>query len=75
VLDAFAQLNDLLAKDTYDPQDKAAIVELLKQLGLKSSDESKWVTLRRDPLAGALGRRPRCDDGRRAPTVGGSPSG
>jgi len=68
VLDAFAQLNDLLAKDTYEPADKAAIVDLLKQLGLRSSDESKWVVLRqnrgrllrrspgKDPVVVATGR-------------------
>src|SRR6266542_7082851 len=48
VLAAYAQLNTLLAKNTYDAADKAAIVELLKQLGLRNSDESKWAVLRQN---------------------------
>ena len=48
VLDAFARLNDLLAKDSYTDADKAAIVDLLKQLGLRNSDESKWAVLRQN---------------------------
>ena len=48
VLGWFAQLNTLLGKDAYDDTDKAAIVELLKQLGLGSSDESKWAVLRQN---------------------------
>ena len=65
---AFAQLNELLAKDVYTDPDKAAIVDLLKGLGLRSSDESKWAVLRqnrgrllrrspgKDPVVVAKGR-------------------
>jgi endonuclease/exonuclease/phosphatase family metal-dependent hydrolase len=56
VLAAFAQLNALLGKDVYEAADKVKIVELLKQLGLSRSDESKWAMLRQN--RGRLLRRP-----------------
>jgi len=68
VLGAFAQLNELLGKDSYEDADKATIVDLLKQLGLRRSDESKWAVLRqnrgrllrrspgKDPVVVAAGR-------------------
>ena len=48
VLGAFAQLNTLLGKDAYTAADKTQIVDLLKQLGLKSADDSKWAVLRQN---------------------------
>ena len=48
VLAAFAQLNAILAQDKYSAADKQKIVELLKELGLGSSDDSKWVVLRQN---------------------------
>jgi endonuclease/exonuclease/phosphatase family metal-dependent hydrolase len=56
-LDAYAKLNAILRKPLYDAADKAAIVALLKTLGLERSDESRLVVLRRN--RGALVRRPR----------------
>src|SRR5690348_7748120 len=68
VLESFAQLNELLAQDSYSDTDKAKIVQLLKALGLGKSDESKWVVLRqnrgrllrrspgKDPVVIAAGR-------------------
>jgi endonuclease/exonuclease/phosphatase family metal-dependent hydrolase len=55
ILAAFAQLSELLAKDVYTDPDKSAIVDLLKALGLRSSDESKWAVLRQN--RGRLVRR------------------
>src|SRR5438552_11240520 len=48
VLAAFAQLNTLLAQTSYSAADKTTSVALLKQLGLGSSDDSKWVVLRQN---------------------------
>ncbi|WP_415640192.1 endonuclease/exonuclease/phosphatase family protein [Paenibacillus taichungensis] len=48
VLEEFAQLNSLLAQPTYSPSDKIEIVRLLETLGLKESDESTFVVLRRN---------------------------
>jgi endonuclease/exonuclease/phosphatase family metal-dependent hydrolase len=56
VLAAFAELNAILAQDEYSPDDKNRIVELLKQLGLGRSDDSKWAVLRQN--RGKLVRRP-----------------
>jgi endonuclease/exonuclease/phosphatase family metal-dependent hydrolase len=56
-LEAFAALNALLEKDVYTPQDKEAIVELLKKLGLgKADDGGKWARLRQN--RGKLLKRP-----------------
>ncbi len=60
ILNAYARLNSILAKDRYDDADKEAIVGLLKTLGLGKSDESKWAVLRQN--RGRLLRRvPRQD--------------
>lgn len=68
ILNAFAQLNALLAKDHYEDPDKSAIVDLLNQLGLAKKDDSKWAILRqnrgrllrrtpgKDPIVIAAGR-------------------
>jgi endonuclease/exonuclease/phosphatase family metal-dependent hydrolase len=56
-LEAHAKLNTLLHQRSYGTDDKAAIVELLKLLGLERSDESRLVLLRRN--RGALLRRPK----------------
>src|ERR671910_3801699 len=60
-LDAYSKLNAILRKPVYDAADKAAIVALLKTLGLERSDESRLVVLRRN--RGALVRRPRTGGG------------
>ncbi|MDR6781145.1 endonuclease/exonuclease/phosphatase family metal-dependent hydrolase [Paenibacillus peoriae] len=48
VLDGFAKLNALLAHPIYSSSDKVEIVRLMESLGLKESDESKFVLLRRN---------------------------
>lgn len=48
VLEGFAQLNSLLAQPTYSSSDKNEIVHLMETLGLKESDESTYVLLRRN---------------------------
>lgn len=57
VLDAYAKLNTLFREAVYSPSDKAAMVQLMAQLGLERDDESPLVVLRRN--RGALLRRPR----------------
>lgn len=57
VLAAFARLNDLFANDPYTPEDKAAILDLLGQLGLLRGDQGRYVLLRK--IRGALLRRQR----------------
>lgn len=56
-LNAYAQLNTLLSKQVYSTADKAAVVDLLRSLGLEKSDESNLVILRKNK--GALLKRPR----------------
>jgi endonuclease/exonuclease/phosphatase family metal-dependent hydrolase len=56
VLEKFAQLNTLLAKLDYSAADKARTVQLLIDLGLEKSDQSKFVLLRRN--RGRLLKRP-----------------
>jgi endonuclease/exonuclease/phosphatase family metal-dependent hydrolase len=46
VLQAFAELNGLLEQDVYSDADKAAILDRLDMLGLKSSDEAPLAVLR-----------------------------
>jgi len=48
VLDEFSKLNKLIAKETYTDATKQKIIDSLKTLGLKSSDESKFVILRQN---------------------------
>jgi endonuclease/exonuclease/phosphatase family metal-dependent hydrolase len=56
-LSLYSELNARLRKETYGPDDKIAIIEALKALGLERTDESDLVILRRN--RGALLRRPR----------------
>jgi len=56
VLEAFAQLNALLAKFTYTPADKVRMAELMIELGLERSDQGPFVLLRRN--RGRLLKRP-----------------
>jgi endonuclease/exonuclease/phosphatase family metal-dependent hydrolase len=49
VLQWFADLNTVLEKDVYTEEDKAAIVELLKKLGLgRKDDGGRWAVLRQN---------------------------
>ena len=48
VLDEFSKLNKLIAKETYTDATKQKIIDSLKTLGLKNSDESKFVILRQN---------------------------
>ena len=48
ILDEFSKLNKLIAKDTYTDATKQKIIDSLKTLGLKNSDESKFVILRQN---------------------------
>lgn len=56
ILKAQADLNILLEKPQYSKTDKKKIVELLDELGLKKSDESKFAILRQN--RGHLVKRP-----------------
>jgi predicted extracellular nuclease len=56
ILNEFSKLNTLLAKDTYTPADKTAILASLANLGLSDSDENKFVILRQNK--GKLVKRP-----------------
>ncbi len=56
-LNDYAQLNAIIRKDRYTAKDKVRMIELLKELGLEKSDESKLVILRQN--RGKLVRRPR----------------
>jgi endonuclease/exonuclease/phosphatase family metal-dependent hydrolase len=47
ILEAHARLQRLLEKPAYSAADKRAIVALLDTLGLRRSDSSEWVELRR----------------------------
>ncbi|MEJ7786433.1 MAG: endonuclease/exonuclease/phosphatase family protein [Solirubrobacteraceae bacterium] len=67
ILEAYARLQNLLEKATYSDTDKTRIVELLEILGLKRSDASEWVILRRS--RGQLVARKR--DGSVTVTAGG----
>ncbi|MGI8720765.1 MAG: hypothetical protein ACR2JG_00920, partial [Geodermatophilaceae bacterium] len=57
VLQAHAELSQLLQEDTYDDAVKTRILMLLDKLGLTRSDESEFVRLRK--IRGRLLRRPR----------------
>ena len=57
VLEAYARLSKLFEKERYSAADKRAILKELDVLGLKKSDESEYVWLRRS--RGALLKRPR----------------
>lgn len=57
VLAAYYRLNELLQKDPYAPDDKAAILGLLDRMGLLRQDESRFARLRR--IRGSLLRRHR----------------
>jgi endonuclease/exonuclease/phosphatase family metal-dependent hydrolase len=57
ILEAYAELQELLGENTYTPPMKARMVKLLTQLGLKGRDEGTWVILRRN--RGQLIKRPR----------------
>jgi len=48
ILNEFSKLNAILGKDSYTTADKAAILTLLDNLGLSSSDENKFVILRQN---------------------------
>lgn len=56
ILEKFAALNTLLAKRTYSAADKAKMIELLVELGLERSDETRFIRLRRN--RGELLKRP-----------------
>lgn len=60
VLAAYARLTEVLQRDPYTEDDKAAILEALAELRLLRSDESRYVRLRR--IRGALLRRQRNGD-------------
>lgn len=47
VLDAYSRLQKILEKPRYRSADKRRILELLDKLGLRKSDDSEWVVLRR----------------------------
>ncbi|MET0145277.1 MAG: endonuclease/exonuclease/phosphatase family protein [Ilumatobacteraceae bacterium] len=57
VLEAYAQINSLLQRETYSEPTKARILELLEQLGLLRSDQARFAVLR--VIRGKLLRRPR----------------
>src|SRR3954471_1684775 len=57
VLEAFARLQALFENASYSDADKQAIITLIDELGLRRSDESDWVYLRRS--RGQLLRRHR----------------
>lgn len=56
VLEAFGRLSALLGEQAYPPAAKAQMVQLMRDLGLERSDDSRFVRLRRN--RGALVRRP-----------------
>ncbi|MGL4234461.1 endonuclease/exonuclease/phosphatase family protein [Tabrizicola sp.] len=56
VLEAFAELTDLLEKPNYSDADKASILRLMETLGILDNDEGRFVRLRRN--RGALVKRP-----------------
>jgi endonuclease/exonuclease/phosphatase family metal-dependent hydrolase len=57
VLKQFSELNALLGEEAYTDPMKQRMAQLLKELGLEKSDESKYVLLRRN--RGALLKRPK----------------
>ena len=57
VLQAFADLNELLGEQKYTDPRKAEMVRLMRKLGLERSDKGTFVILRRN--RGGLLRRPR----------------
>jgi endonuclease/exonuclease/phosphatase family metal-dependent hydrolase len=57
ILEAYARLSKLFEKERYSSADKKAILNELDFLGLKKSDESEYLWLRRS--RGALLKRPR----------------
>jgi endonuclease/exonuclease/phosphatase family metal-dependent hydrolase len=57
ILEAYARLSKLFEKERYSAADKNAILKELDFLGLKKSDESEYLWLRRS--RGALLKRPR----------------
>lgn len=57
VLDAVAELTDLLERPVYGPAEKTRILQLLDILSLTEADETRFVRLRRN--RGALLRRPK----------------
>jgi len=57
VLEAFAELNQLLGSIRYTDADKARMADLMIELGLKRSDTGPFVILRRN--RGGLVKRPR----------------
>ena len=56
ILNDFSKLNAILVKDTYTDADKATILTSLDNLGLRDSDENKFVILRQN--RGHLVKRP-----------------
>lgn len=56
ILDEFSKLNKLIQKDTYSETTKKKIIDSLIALGLRNSDESKFVILRQN--RGHLLKRP-----------------
>jgi endonuclease/exonuclease/phosphatase family metal-dependent hydrolase len=48
ILDEFSKFNKLIAKETYTDPTKENIIDSLKALGLRNSDESKFVILRQN---------------------------
>jgi len=58
VLQAHAELGQLLQEDSYDDAVKTRILLLLDRLGLTRGDESEFVRLRK--IRGRLLRRPKC---------------
>jgi len=48
ILDEFSKFNKLIANPTYTPTTKGKIIESLKALGLRNSDESKFAILRQN---------------------------
>ena len=56
VLEAYSRLTQLLERDSY-ADDRAEILELLKELGLERSDTGEYVVLRK--IRGQLLKRPR----------------